>query len=397
MDGARRAGRRFRYITFPQLRGDVGRGAAAAARSTPSRRSTSSTTCCRPRAVPAVRPATAGLPVLHGARAGPGLRPRQRRRGDPGAAHRRRDAGPGPADAASEAGGLTRPWPSSGDAASTSRRGTAARRLRRCCIAVGAVLFLVPFYLLLRNGLSTEADITSPDWTFFPSSLQWGNIAELFDDPAVPMARALVNSRGRRRRCRPRWLLLVSAHGRLRAGPHPVPLRQRRLLRDPGHPDDPGGGDLRAELRAGLHARLGQHPARPDRPGAVQAFATLPVPAVLPGLPAELEEAARVDGLGYSGTFWRVVVPNSLGLLRRDRRRSPSSAAGTRSCGRWSSARTRARGPCRSRCRPSSPRRPVNLHELFIAAAVSILPLLVVFLFLQRWIVQGVERSGIND
>jgi len=28
---------------------------------------------------------------------------------------------------------------------------------------------------------------------------------------------------------------------------------------------------------------------------------------------------------------------------------------------------------------------------------ISILPLLVMFLFLQRWIVQGVERSGINE
>jgi multiple sugar transport system permease protein len=39
----------------------------------------------------------------------------------------------------------------------------------------------------------------------------------------------------------------------------------------------------------------------------------------------------------------------------------------------------------------------VRLHELFIAAAVSIVPLLVVFLFFQRWIVAGVERSGIDD
>ena len=66
--------------------------------------------------------------------------------------------------------------------------------LRYGVLALGAVLFLVPFYLLLRNGLSTEADITSPDWTLFPSSLQWGNIAELFDSRSVPMARSLFNS-----------------------------------------------------------------------------------------------------------------------------------------------------------------------------------------------------------
>lgn len=39
----------------------------------------------------------------------------------------------------------------------------------------------------------------------------------------------------------------------------------------------------------------------------------------------------------------------------------------------------------------------LNLHELFTAAAVSILPLLAVFLLLQRYIVAGVERTGIDD
>jgi ABC-type glycerol-3-phosphate transport system permease component len=66
--------------------------------------------------------------------------------------------------------------------------------VRYVVLAAGAVLFLVPFYLLLRNGLATEADITSPDWTLFPSGLQWGNVAELFGNPSVPMARSLANS-----------------------------------------------------------------------------------------------------------------------------------------------------------------------------------------------------------
>ena len=39
----------------------------------------------------------------------------------------------------------------------------------------------------------------------------------------------------------------------------------------------------------------------------------------------------------------------------------------------------------------------INLHELFMAAAVSILPLVLVFVFLQRYLVQGVTQSGIKD
>ena len=75
---------------------------------------------------------------------------------------------------------------------------------RYVVLVLGAVLFLVPFYLLLRNGLSTEADITSPDWTLFPSSLQWGNIAELLaSDRAIGTDR-LSNSSA----TLPHWRLL---------------------------------------------------------------------------------------------------------------------------------------------------------------------------------------------
>lgn len=40
----------------------------------------------------------------------------------------------------------------------------------------------------------------------------------------------------------------------------------------------------------------------------------------------------------------------------------------------------------------------IDLHQLFIAAAtIAILPLVVMFVFRQRWIVEGVERSGISE
>jgi multiple sugar transport system permease protein len=38
----------------------------------------------------------------------------------------------------------------------------------------------------------------------------------------------------------------------------------------------------------------------------------------------------------------------------------------------------------------------VNLPQLFTGAVVAIVPVLCVFLFLQRYLVQGVERSGID-
>ncbi len=61
-------------------------------------------------------------------------------------------------------------------------------------LGVLAAVFLIPFYLLARNALSTNAGIPSPHWQFFPRQLQWSNVRELFDDRSVPMLHSMVNS-----------------------------------------------------------------------------------------------------------------------------------------------------------------------------------------------------------
>jgi ABC-type glycerol-3-phosphate transport system permease component len=50
-------------------------------------------------------------------------------------------------------------------------------------------------------------------------------------------------------------------------------------------------------------------------PGLFQAFATFLFRQYFLGFPREIEDAARIDGLGFFGTFWRVVLPNSLGFV----------------------------------------------------------------------------------
>ena len=131
-------------------------------------------------------------------------------------------------------------------------------------------------------------------------------------------------------------------------------------------------------------------------PGLFQAFATFLFRQYFLGFPQELEDAARIDGLGYLGTFWRVVVPNSLGFV---------AAIGTITfIGSWNAflwplviGQDQSSWTVQIALSTFLTQQTSNLHQLFIAAVISILPLLVMFLFLQRWIVQGVERSGINE
>ena len=173
----------LRYITVPQLRGDVECGPAAAA----DQRVPGVRRVLQPALVPGQYPPYARPPLVYlyytalGQRSG--LRARQRRRGDPDADHRRGGARPGPADAV-RAGGLR--WPSSGG---RSTRWAAAPATS--CWSSAPSSSWCRSTCCYATASSTEADITSPDWTLFPSSLQWGNIAELFDSRSVPMARSL--------------------------------------------------------------------------------------------------------------------------------------------------------------------------------------------------------------
>ncbi len=66
--------------------------------------------------------------------------------------------------------------------------------LRSVILIVLAILFLFPFYLIARNALMTQAEITSFEWSWWPAAAQWENIQVLFNDPAAPMGSGLRNS-----------------------------------------------------------------------------------------------------------------------------------------------------------------------------------------------------------
>ncbi|NEB74447.1 carbohydrate ABC transporter permease [Streptomyces sp. SID14478] len=268
------------------------------------------------------------------------------------------------------------------------------RALRLVLLIALALLFLVPFYLLVRNGLATEQDITSPDWTFFPSSLQWGNLRELFADTSVPFARSLLNSALIAVATTLGTLLLASLAG---YGLARIPYRHANkvfyaIL-----------GTLMVPAAVTfvptfvLVSSLGWVSTLRGLvvPTLFSAFACFIFRQYFLGFPGELEDAARVDGLGYWRTYWLVVVPNA---------RPVFAAVGTIVfIGAWNSflwplviGQDRNAWTVQVALSSFTTSQVVRLHELFIAAAVSIVPLLVVFLLFQRWIVAGVERSGID-
>ncbi|MER5882348.1 carbohydrate ABC transporter permease [Streptomyces sp. NPDC001941] len=270
----------------------------------------------------------------------------------------------------------------------------AGRALRLALLVALALLFLIPFYLLVRNGLATEQEITSPDWTFFPSSLRWSNIGELFADPAVPMGRALLNSALIAVATTAGTLLLASLAG---YGLARVPYRyaDQVFYAILGTLMVPAAVTFVPSFV--LVSSLGWVSTLRGLivPTLFSAFAAFVFRQYFLGFPRELEDAAQVDGLGYWRTYWRIVVPNA---------RPVFAAVGTIVfIGAWNSflwplviGQDRDAWTVQVALSTFTTAQVVNLHELFVAAGVSILPLVVVFVVFQRWIVAGVERSGIN-
>ncbi len=282
----------------------------------------------------------------------------------------------------------------SGRAAGPSVRAIMGEVLRYALLIVLALLFLLPFYLIVRNGLAAEREITSPNWTFFPSTLHFENIQELLNDSEVPFIDGVINSTiiavlqtlGQ---------ILISAlagYGLAR-----IPYRWANLvffailvtLMIPF-----------AVIFVPVYvivSYLGWVSTLQGLvvPGVFSGFTTFLFRQFFLGFPRDLEDAGRVDGLGYWGVFWRVVVPNSYGIIAA---LSVITFIASWNAFLWPLVIGQDASAWTVQVVLSNflNAQVLNLHELFIGATIAILPLVIIFFILQRYIVEGYKQSGIK-
>lgn len=266
--------------------------------------------------------------------------------------------------------------------------------LRYILLILLAVLFLIPFYLIVRNGLSTDLDITSPHWTFFPSVLHFENISELFSDPDVPFLSGLENSAtiSILQTIGQIFISILAGYGLAR-----IPYRWANVI---------FYSTLAtimipfAVIFVPVYVVVSYfHWVSTLQglvvPGIFSGFTTFLFRQFFLGFPHELEEAGRVDGLGYWGIFWRIVVPNSYGIIAA---LSVITFIASWNAFLWPlvvgqdiSAQT-----VQVVLSNYLNAQVLNLHELFMGSAIAILPLVVVFFILQRYIVEGYKQSGLK-
>ncbi|MER5195255.1 carbohydrate ABC transporter permease [Streptomyces sp. NPDC002884] len=259
---------------------------------------------------------------------------------------------------------------------------------------VACFFFLVPFYLLVRNALSTDAEITGENWKFFPTDIQWGNISELFTDETVPFAQSLWNSAVVATLHTVGVLLVCSLAG---YGLARIPYRHANKV----------FYAVLGTLMVPTAVTFVPSFVLVSSLGWVDTYRGLIIPGLFSGFtcflfrqyflgfPKELEEAARVDGLGYWGAYWRIVVPNSLNFF--------AAMATITFINGWNSflwplviGQDPGSWTVQVALSNYMTNQTVVFHLIFMATAFSILPLVFVFLFLQRWLVQGIAQTGIK-
>ncbi|MER6415350.1 carbohydrate ABC transporter permease [Streptomyces humidus] len=282
------------------------------------------------------------------------------------------------------------------DKSRRDRRGGGVMSSTGLYVAAGisAFFFLIPFYLLLRNALSTDAEITGENWKFFPTDIQWGNISELFTDETVPFAQSLWNSAVVATLHTVGVLLVCSLAG---YGLARIPYRHANKV----------FYAVLGTLMVPTAVTFVPSFVLVSSLGWVDTYRGLIIPGLFSGFtcflfrqyflgfPKELEEAARVDGLGYWGAYWRIVVPNSLNFF--------AAMATITFINGWNSflwplviGQDPGSWTVQVALSNYMTNQTVIFHLIFMATAMSILPLVFVFLFLQRWLVQGIAQTGIK-
>jgi multiple sugar transport system permease protein len=266
--------------------------------------------------------------------------------------------------------------------------------LRYVLLLLLTVLFLFPFYLMIRNAFATQAEITSFEWVWWPEKIQWSNWNALFDSTQVDMAIGLRNSAIIAIVNFIFQTLFASMAGYALAR---IPFR--------------GAGVVFAIILVTLMvpaavtfvptfvviSKLGGVNTLWGIvvPGLFNAFATFLFRQFYLDFPTEIEEAGRLDGLSYFGVYWKMLLPNSIGIMAA---LGVLSFISSWNAFLWPSIVGQSPDSRTVQVVLSAflTAQTINLPALFMGAVVGAAPLVIVFLFLQRYIVQGVRMSGIK-
>ncbi|WP_223690146.1 carbohydrate ABC transporter permease [Leifsonia poae] len=260
-------------------------------------------------------------------------------------------------------------------------------------LILASVLMIFPFVWQILMSLSTNSQVTSVPPTLWPGTLHWENFAHVFDQLPflnqlwVSVAVTLIRTVGQ--------LLLCSMAGYafarmefpfkktifglvlaiLMVPPQVYLLPQYQIIQ--------GLGWL--NTIAGIAA-----------PGIFSAFGTFLMRQFFLGLPDELSEAARLDGANHFQIFWKVMLPLAKPGL--------SALAIITVLASWNDllwplivATDSTQMPLSAGIATLTGQRSIADYPLLLAASLlAMAPVLILFLLMQKRVIDGIASSGMK-
>ncbi len=267
-----------------------------------------------------------------------------------------------------------------------------SRILLYAVLILFALFFLLPLLWMFVTAIKPFEEWVTPNW--IPNNPTFENFRSIFADPTLPAARWFINSLGIATVFTGLVLMIDSLAGYAYA----------RM-------EFPGRNALFGLLLATLVMpglmflipnyltinRLGWLNSYQGvmAPGLAGVFGVFFMRQFFQGIPKELEEAARIDGAGTWTTFYRVVLPLARGALA------------TLGVITFMASWNEFLWPLLVLNDRNLQTLPVGLAtiqgqytfdygKLMAGAAVTAIPVLILYMFLQRFIVQSVAMAGLK-
>jgi multiple sugar transport system permease protein len=253
-----------------------------------------------------------------------------------------------------------------------ARRRGGSHVVAHIVLCIGSLIMAFPFLWQIVMSLSTNAEVQSVTPVFWPAELQWSNYAEVFQRlPFLDQLQTSVTITVIRTLAQ---ILLALVLSILMVPSQVYLLSQYQIVQGLGLLDSLGGLVL---------------------PGLFSAFGTYLMRTAFLAMPAELEEAARLDGANPFEIFWRIMLPLA--------RPTISVLAITTVLWSWNEllwplvvTTFSDRMPLSAGLATLIGDRTTDYPVVMAASLLAMAPVLLLFIVLQRRVIDGLASSGLK-
>lgn len=262
-------------------------------------------------------------------------------------------------------------------------------------LAILTFLFLLPFYILFRNAVVSDMQILSPMSNLLPWPMQIGeNFKEIIEHPTLNFTNGFKNSFivsffhifvGM-------FITMLAGYALAR-----IPYKYRNFfflftvvtLMIPSQIIFIPTYIIIAKLGL-VNTYLGL-----ILPGLFNAFNVILFRQFFLNFPKEIEESGFLDGLGYFGVFYHLVMPNAKAVIIA---LSTITFMNSWNAFLWPLVVGQNSSMWTIQVLLSSiiSGQRIIIHQVFMSGLVAIIPTAVIFFFLQKHLVKGVTFSGVK-